>query len=168
MSELFGYDPVLVLSSILKRSASQVQTPHGFVGLVNPTRDGVMIEYGIGVGENYVGQQVGAFDGMAGYLLRTEKAHLVSNYQNWDEQFRGIQPKNRPMVGTVGGAPVIIDDTLVGVLVFIFEARELDSETDILAWLQQVSENASQALSRFESPMPSDSSSEMMPPPIPA
>lgn len=168
MSDYFGYDPVLVLSAILKRSASQVQTPHGFVGLVNPTRDSIIVEYGMGLGENYVGCQLRPEEGVAGYILRTGYPQVIPHYQRWDGQYRGVLPKNKPSVGMVAGTPVWVQNQVMAVLTFIFEAEEPAEGTDLCAWLYQVGENASHAMNAFGTNTPSDTSSEMMPPPIPA
>ncbi len=146
MSELFSYDPVLVLSAILQRNANHVKTPHGFVGMVNAARDEVTVEYGMGVGENYIGYHITAKDGVAGHVLSTGTPKVVTHYNDWDGKFRGVLPKNTQMIGMVAGTPVRLDGALVAVLVFIFESAEPCEGQDVYGWLHQVSENASHAL----------------------
>lgn len=168
MSDMTNYDPILVLSAILRRNASQIQTHHGFVCLVNRNGKEAVVEYGMGLGENYVGCQVHPDEGVTGYILRSGYPQVIPHYQEWNGRFRGILAKNVPMVGTVAGTPVYVDNKIVAVLVFIFEAQELHTDMDLCAWLYQVGENAGNALNALDKHAPSDTNSEMMPPPIPA
>jgi hypothetical protein len=140
------YDPVLVLSNILRRSAAQAETPHGFVALVNPGQETATIEFGIGLGENYVGRTIHGYEGVTGYVLATQTPCVVPHYREWDNQFRGILSKNQAQIGTVAGTPILSEGKVVAILLFIFESPTLCPERNIVEWLQQVSRNAGSIL----------------------
>lgn len=150
MNHFVSYDPVLLLSAILKRNATQLETPHGFIALVNPDRDSVTVEYGLGLGENYVGHILKASEGVTGCVLMSNKPCLVTNYLEWSGQFRGILPKNQPQIGAVAGTPVFAGGQLIAILSFVFEQATFCNETEMMTWLESLSESASAMLAQME------------------
>lgn len=157
MSISFAYDPVLVLSGILKRNAAHLQTPHAFLAMVNPDHDTVTIEYGMGIGENYIGRQLSPSEGVTGQILATNTPHIISHYQEWQGKFRGILPKNQSHVGAVMGTPVRINGLLTAILVFILESPDLCPETDYNSWLTQVGNHATTILADLNTALPTPS-----------
>jgi hypothetical protein len=150
MSGTATFDPALVLSSILRRNATVMNTTHGFVALVDPDSDCMTIEYGMGLAENYVGRQLSEQDGVAWNVYTTGSTFKVSHYGDWEGKFRGILPKNRDQIGSVAGAPAIVNGTVRAVLVFIFESEELADERTLGQLLAQVTDSASSVLGQLE------------------
>jgi hypothetical protein len=150
MSEIFNYDPVLVLASILKRNASHMKTPHGFVALVDPNGTAGIIEYGMGIGESYIGRHLGADDGVAGGILTTGQPQVVVKASAPYGQFRITPIDQHHSIDTIAGTPVWVDGKLVAMLVFIFEPQVLCPQTDILPWLAEVGTGTGSVLRQLE------------------
>lgn len=147
MNDGMAFDPILILSRILRRTATHLGTSHGFIGVSDSVHHGVFIELGIGMGENYLGHLIQPHEGVTGAVLRTGHPHLITQYQQWEQKYQGILPRNQSRIGTVAGAPVVVQNAIVAVLVFLFEVEGLLNESEILEQVRQAGEHAGAVLS---------------------
>jgi hypothetical protein len=148
------YHAGLVLAMILKRTAAQMQTQHGFVGIIDIVHNGVLVEFGIGMGEYYIGDLISPYGGMTKRVLQTKTCQLITNYQTWSGRFQDIWYPRQDEIGSVAAAPVILHNSIVAILVFILEKSDLQNEAEIFEQLRQVSDHASAVLSDLDKVAP--------------
>jgi hypothetical protein len=151
MSDTDSFDPVLVLSRLLRRHAAALNAPHACVLLINPHVNSLTIEYGVGVMEPYVGRIIQADDGVAGYVLSTRKAQFISDYLNWQKQYQRLIPETRERIQAVAGTPVYREGRVWAILSFIWEGGTPLDAFVIQRALEEISANASALINHLES-----------------
>jgi hypothetical protein len=151
MSDTDSFDPVLVLSRLLRRHAAAINAPHACVLLINPYVNSLTIEYGVGVMEPYVGRIIQADDGVAGYVLSTKKAQFINDYLHWQKQYQRLIPETRERFQAVAGTPVYRNGNVWAILSFIWEEEAPLDAPLMQRVLEEISTNASALINHLES-----------------
>lgn len=144
------YHAGLVLAMILKRTAAQMQIRHGFVGIIDIVQNGVFVEFGIGIGEYYIGDLISPYGGVTARVLQSKTSQLITNYQSWSGRVEDSWYPRQDAIGSIAAAPVILHNSIVAILVFISEEAEPANEAQIYEHLKQVSDHASAVLSDLD------------------
>lgn len=150
MNDADTFDPVLLLSRLVRRHAFNFATPHACVLLVNPGHDDFTIEYGMGVMEPYVGRIIQKDDGTAGYVLSTNQPQYIPNYLEWARQYKRLIPETRNRFAGVAGTPVYRDGAIWAILSFIWETVDEARTEEINRVLAEISTTATDLIVRME------------------
>ena len=136
-------DPTELLGTIVQRAADLVGTPHGYLYLVDPLTDELVMRLGIGLQSDYIGYRLTRGAGVAGTVWATGKPLVVADYDALPTRDPGLPVG---MVGAVVGIPLISDGIVRGVLGLASGDLELtfgEREVDVL---QRFAELAALAL----------------------
>jgi hypothetical protein len=150
MSDDSTFDPILLLSRLLRRQAFDLAASNACVLLINPDGTSLTIEYGMGVMEPYVGRIIQSDDGVAGYVLSTNQPQLISDYRAWARHYRRLIPDTIEAFNVVAGTPVYRHGELWAILSFIWASIDPAQEATIVNRLHEISTNATALVTRLE------------------
>jgi PAS domain S-box-containing protein len=92
-----------VLQVILAQAAQLMDTPHGFLYLLDPDETELVARLGSGVFDRYLGNRLKRGEGLAGKVWETGQPLAIDNYHRW--MGRSTQYEETPF-GAVVGAPL--------------------------------------------------------------
>ena len=101
-----------LLATILDRASALLNTPHGFVDLVEPDGSAFVLRVGTGMFAGLVGWRAGLDKGISGEVLRTGQPVAVEDYEAWS----GRSPETNVHLGPIIGAPLRSAGRVIGVL----------------------------------------------------
>jgi len=102
-----------VLQTILALTAQLMNTPHGYLFLVEPDESALTMRLGLGMNAQYVGIQLGLGEGLAGRVWQTRQAQVVQDYDRWPSR----SPKfDNNTYHATAGVPLTAGAGVVGVL----------------------------------------------------
>ena len=73
-----------LLEAIVVRAAALLDTPDGYIYLVDPVADNLEVKVGIGIFSRHVGFRLERGEGLAGRVWQTGEPLLVNSYDNWE------------------------------------------------------------------------------------
>jgi PAS domain S-box-containing protein len=76
-------DPEELLEDIVVRAARLVGTEHGYIYLVDPDGETMVVRVGVGFHRKHVGSRVGRGEGLAGTIWKTGEPLVVHSYGSW-------------------------------------------------------------------------------------
>jgi PAS domain S-box-containing protein len=110
MREL-GLDEVLHV--ILTLAAKLMNTPHGFVCLVEPDESSLKVLLGLGRTAEFVGLELKPGEGLAGQIWQTGRPMVIQDYHNWTGRAAALE---QVPYHAVAGVPLTSGATVIGVL----------------------------------------------------
>ncbi|NNG02271.1 MAG: transporter substrate-binding domain-containing protein [Desulfobacteraceae bacterium] len=102
-----------LLRAIVKRACALVGTVHGYIHLVDPVQDKLVIRTGTGIYEKLTGRGVGMGEGIGGAVWQTGEAIVIDDYGTWAKRV------NDPTLDNLAGAmgvPIRSGDAISGVI----------------------------------------------------
>jgi diguanylate cyclase (GGDEF)-like protein/PAS domain S-box-containing protein len=136
-------DPTDLLGTIVQRAGDLVGTGHGFVYLVDPATDDLVMRLGTGLYAGYVGHRLARGMGVSGAVWETRRPMVVANYDAMATRDPGFPTG---LLGSVVGIPLASDGTVMGVLGLATGDREMEFGEREVDVLQRFAELASLAL----------------------
>ncbi|GIW05388.1 MAG: hybrid sensor histidine kinase/response regulator [Dehalococcoidia bacterium] len=103
-----------VLRAIVDRAGALFATQDGFIHLIAPTRDHLVMRIGTGVFEPIQGRTISLNEGVAGRVWATGKPFLVNDYENWEGALH--HSRRVEVFDSLVGIPLMSENELVGVL----------------------------------------------------
>jgi PAS domain S-box-containing protein len=103
-----------VLRAILDRAGALFATQDGFIHLVAPSRDHLVMRIGAGVFEPLQGRTISRNEGVAGRVWATGKPFLVNDYENWEGALH--HSRRVEVFDSLVGIPLKSENDVVGVL----------------------------------------------------
>lgn len=107
-----------VLKTIVTSAAQLVNTPHGFLYLVNEQEHVLETKLGIGYHDGYVGFRLGYGEGLSGKVWQTGQPVIIENYGTWSERVTALQP---PSFHSIVGVPLLRHHEVTGVIGLSFD-----------------------------------------------
>jgi diguanylate cyclase (GGDEF)-like protein len=101
-----------LLSTILDRASALLNTPHGFVDLLEPDGSAFVLRVGTGMFSGLVGWRAGVDEGISGEVTRTGQPVAVDDYEAWALR----SPNAKAHLGPIIGAPLRSAGRVIGVL----------------------------------------------------
>lgn len=80
-----------LLQEILQRAAMLMKTPHGFLFVIEPETQELVLRVGIGRYADYIGYRLKRGQGMAGWVWKTGEPMVVSDYSQWEHRVAGFE-----------------------------------------------------------------------------
>jgi PAS domain S-box-containing protein len=130
-----------LLTEIIRKAAALVNTEHGYLFVLEPEIERLIMRVGIGVFESNVGHQQLLGEGLSGEAWRLRGSVTVRNYQQWSGRLDGLDP-----LCAVVATPLHVGDKILGFLglAYLEEGPMFDAEK--LNLLEQFAALASVAL----------------------
>lgn len=119
-----------LLQEILQRAAVLMRTQHGFLFVVEPQSQELVLRVGIGRYAEHIGYRLKRGQGMAGWVWKTGEPLVVSDYGQWAHRVPGFEWARAQVC-----LPLRIDLEIVGVigLVYLEPDRQFgEAEVDLL------------------------------------
>jgi diguanylate cyclase (GGDEF)-like protein/excisionase family DNA binding protein len=107
------HDPTELLETIMARAAALLGTPHGYIYLVEPDDQSLVVRHGIGVFDSYIGYRLSIQDGVGGMVVRQRRAVAIDNYDEWSGRAADLPTAK---FGAVVGVPLTSGPRVIGVI----------------------------------------------------
>lgn len=118
-----------VLQAIVAQIVQLMDTPNGFLYLVESDGKNLKMHVGIGISSHRVGVMLRLGEGLAGKIWRTGQPLVVQDYHNWSgrsRQFEGFE------IYAMAGVPLTSGSQTIGVLgVDYLDASRMISQEDV-------------------------------------
>jgi PAS domain S-box-containing protein len=102
-----------LLDTIITRAASLIGTDHGYIYVVAPEKDGLVMRAGTGVFSQSIGQRLTPGEGVAGKVWQSKQPVSIEDYSAWPD--RATSFEHIPFHAVVG-TPLTSGTEVVGVL----------------------------------------------------
>jgi diguanylate cyclase (GGDEF)-like protein len=132
-----------LLQTILSRACAMVGTPHGFIYLLEPDEQTLVVRHGIGIFDEMLGYRLPVDQGLGGLVQREGRTISIDDYDAWIDR---AQDMPREMFGAVVGVPLTTGSRVVGVLGLGSGSRERTFGEREIAALTRFAQLASIAL----------------------
>jgi diguanylate cyclase (GGDEF)-like protein len=110
---LEGNEPIELLRTIVSRATHLLGTPHGYVYLVDPAKQDLVVRVGTGIFFDYLGRRMPFDRGVGGAVYRSGRPVAVDDYDTFEERDPTMP---RSQFGAVVGVPLTSGTTVIGVL----------------------------------------------------
>ncbi|HEY7132135.1 MAG TPA: diguanylate cyclase, partial [Candidatus Limnocylindrales bacterium] len=107
------HDPEDLLETIIARAAALVGTPHGFIYLLEPDGQELVVRHGIGIFTDFLEYRLPIETGLSGLVCREGRAVAVDDYDAWVGRSTDL-PSH--VFGAVVGVPLSSGGRVVGVI----------------------------------------------------
>ncbi|MEE4356984.1 MAG: 7TM diverse intracellular signaling domain-containing protein [Desulfococcaceae bacterium] len=111
-----------LLTAIVSRAGQLMETPHGFIYLVNSEEDVLENKYSTGILSDFVGLKLKRGEGLAGSVWRSGEPGSINNYENWQNRVSAIR---RDLFRSIMAAPLKAGEEVIGVIGI---ARSMESD----------------------------------------
>jgi diguanylate cyclase (GGDEF)-like protein len=132
-----------LLQTILSRACAMVGTPHGFIYLLEPDEQTLVVRHGIGIFDEMLGYRLPVDQGLGGLVQREGRTISIDDYDAWIDRAHDLP---REMFGAVVGVPLTTGSRVVGVLGLGSGSRERTFGEREIAALTRFAQLASIAL----------------------
>jgi signal transduction histidine kinase/putative methionine-R-sulfoxide reductase with GAF domain len=130
-----------LLREILQRAAVLMRTQHGFLFLVEPEAQELVLRVGIGRYAEHVGYRLKRGQGMAGLVWKTGEPVVVRDYSQWEHRLPGFEWARAQVC-----LPLRVDLEIVGVIGLVYLEPERQFGDAEVALLNRFGQMASLAL----------------------
>ena len=107
------HDPDDLLETIISRAAALLGTSHGFIYLLDPDGQTLVVHHGIGLFTDYLGHRMPLGSGLSGRVCRDGRAIAVDDYDAWLDRSPDMPTR---VFGAVVGVPLTSGGRAVGVI----------------------------------------------------
>lgn len=130
-----------LLQEILQRAAVLMRTQHGFLFLVEPEAQELVLRVGIGRYAEHIGFRIKRGQGMAGWVWKTGEPLVVRDYSQWEHRLPGFEWARAQVC-----LPLRVDLEIVGVIGLVYLEPERHFGEAEVALLNRFGQMASLAL----------------------
>ncbi|GAB4294961.1 MAG: hypothetical protein Fur0034_03180 [Desulfuromonadia bacterium] len=128
MTSSLTTSPTPFLEEILSQAAEIVQTPHGYLYLVDPAIDRMVIRTAIGVFATFSHRPLARGEGIAGRVWESGEPLVIDSYRQWEGR---LPERDRDVLRGIAGIPLTIGGETVGVIGLAFTDDRHFSKRDI-------------------------------------
>lgn len=136
-----------LLETILYRAALLTDSGHGYIYLLEPDKDRMQMQVGMGFFKGQLGRRVRIGEGMGGRVWQTEKPEVVEDYQSWPGRLpdRSLDP-----LGPIVGIPLRSEMGVLGVIGLARLENDKRFQKEDVAILERFAELALLALEKAQ------------------
>jgi len=103
-----------LLSDLITRAGRLLDTPHGYIYLVDPTASVLERHLGVGAFSNTIGHHMGPNEGVSGKVWQTGEPLVVNEYNSWPERMESAEYE--VTISAIMGVPLTTGPDVIGVL----------------------------------------------------
>jgi diguanylate cyclase (GGDEF)-like protein len=137
------HDPEDLLATIMTRAAALLGTPHGFIYLVEPDGESLVVRHGTGIFCDYLDYRMPVDSGLSGLVFREGRPIAVDDYDAWTDRASDMPIR---VFGAVVGVPLTSGGRVVGVIGLASGSYERTFGTREIGALSRFAQLASIAL----------------------
>ena len=129
-------NPEELLREIVRRAAALMNTPHGFLYVVEPEQQELVLRVGIGRYAQHIGHRLQRGQGMPGTVWKTGEPMVLDDYSQWSKRQPGFEWARAQVC-----LPLRSDLEIVGVIGLVYlepERRFGEEEVELLGRLGQL------------------------------
>ncbi len=129
-----------LLSDLVTRAGQLLGTPHGFIYLVDESRETISCHVGVGVYAASIGQKLRPNEGVAGRVWRSGGSLIINDYESWEGR-AGAALRSGLTIRSCIGVSLKSGDEVVGVLGMAYVEPGLQfgqSEVELLGRFAQL------------------------------
>lgn len=130
-----------LLKEILQRAAVLMRTQHGFLFVVEPKSQELVLRVGIGRYAEHIGYRLKRGQGMAGWVWKTGEPLVVRDYSQWEQRLPGFEWARAQVC-----LPLRIDLEIAGVIGLVYLEPDRQFGQAEVALLNRFGQMASLAL----------------------
>lgn len=121
-----------LLEDIVKRACDLMNTPHGYIYLLEPEVGLLEVKVGLGLYRQYVGAYREKGKALSGIIWETGQAMMIENYRSWEGRAAMIErPYGWEEIRSAMGAPLKSGNEVVGVIGLGFEEFRRFNQDDL-------------------------------------
>jgi diguanylate cyclase (GGDEF)-like protein len=137
------HNPEDLLETIIARASALLGTAHGFIYLLEPDGENLVVRHGIGVFADFLGYRRSVQSGLSGAVFREGRAIVVDDYDGWTSRDQAL-PSH--VFGAVVGVPLTSGGRTIGVIGLASGSSERSFGTREIGALSRFAQLASIAL----------------------
>jgi len=126
-------DVTSLLETIITRAGQLLDTPHGYIYLVDDDERGITRQVGRGLYATSPARRLAKGEGLAGQIWESGQPLVISDYDDWPQR---ATITGKGIVRTLAGVPLKSGDKVVGVIGLAYDHRSArtfrESEIEIL------------------------------------
>jgi diguanylate cyclase (GGDEF)-like protein len=108
-----GLELSAVLEAIVGRAGQLIGTPHGYLYLLEPDGEEIVVRVATGAFVEHIGYRLRRGEGLAGLVWASGRADTVESYRAWDRRVPDLDSKQ---IGALTGVPLLSEGQVVGVI----------------------------------------------------
>lgn len=133
-----SYDDLL--EAIITRAGDLLNTPDGYLYMVDPLTNELVMRVGVGFYRNYLGYRVGYGKGLSGRVLESGQARAIDCYAEWPGR---LPDADFDRLHSLVGIPLKSGEAIIGVLGLARFKQDWSFTAEEMALLEQFAELAS-------------------------
>jgi diguanylate cyclase (GGDEF)-like protein len=137
------HEPDDLLETIIARAAALIDTPHGFIYLLEPDGETLVVRHGIGLFTDFLGYSMAVGTGLSGTVCRENRPMAVDDYDTFADRSTDFPTQ---VFGAVVGVPLTSGGRPVGVIGMASGSRERTFGSREIGALSRFAQLASIAL----------------------
>ena len=137
------HNPEDLLETIIARASALLGTAHGFIYLVEPDGEHLVVHHGTGVFADFLGYRLPIAEGLSGTVFREGRPVAIDDYDSWLDRAADMPTQ---VFGAVVGVPLTSGGRTVGVIGLASGSIERSFGTREIAALSRFAQLASIAL----------------------
>ena len=137
------HEPDDLLETIIARAAALIDTPHGFIYLLEPDGETLVVRHGIGLFTDFLGYSMAIGTGLSGTVCRENRPMAVDDYDTFADRSTDFPSQ---VFGAVVGVPLTSGGRPVGVIGMASGSRERTFGSREIGALSRFAQLASIAL----------------------
>jgi len=111
-----------LFEDLVVRAGQLLQTPNGYIYIVEPETNSIVCRVGVGIFSQLVGFRLKMGEGVAGTIWKSGEALTVDDYDDWPGRAKTIELN---MIRSIIGIPLKNDSQVVGIIGLAYE-RTMD------------------------------------------
>jgi PAS domain S-box-containing protein len=132
-----------LLSAIMQRASTFLNTPDGYLAMLDPLTSRVVLRVGIGFFKPRIGTSTASTDGLIGQVLASKRLYVIDDYTNWARRIDHVPGTH---LYAAIGMPLIVGGQVIGVIGLVRLTPNQPFTLDEISQLGQLVELACLAL----------------------
>jgi signal transduction histidine kinase/DNA-binding response OmpR family regulator len=132
-----------LLEAIVSRAGALLDTPHGYLYLIEPAANLLAIRVAVGIFAPNIGYTIARSEGAAGRVWATGEALTIDSYSTWEHRRHDL---DHMVLRAIASVPIRAGDELIGVLGLAYVEQNRTFSAPELALLERFAQLVSLAL----------------------
>ena len=129
-----------LLEAIVERAGAMVGTKNGYIYLIEPNGNEMVVRVGVGFHRTGIGYRIKPGQGFAGSVWETGKPLVVDDYNTWSGRVPDVRFEK---IRSLAGIPLKSEEKMIGVIALSYDEEGRSFDEDEIAILSQFADLAS-------------------------
>jgi len=114
-----------LLEALVTRAGQMLNTPHGYIQIVEPDAKEIICKVGVGMFTQLIGFRLALGEGLGGRVWQTGQPLVVNDYDNWPGRAKALEIN---LIRSIIGVPLKSGAQVVGVIGLAYDCSTEDSQ----------------------------------------